>query len=232
MDNLNKLKIPNADGDDVQIQDFSCSHKETRAIFRNVKQELITFINNSEVILGCIAWLTDSEILNSLSATDTCIVVQKEDFLRPETDYQNNWKETLHSHYSKLKFYFDRYSLPGIAANLSVCSDPSVDPIRCVGNHNSDKKSAFPRMHNKFLVRCKIGDFLDASEHHELIPTAIWTGSFNFSKTAGNSFENAIIIENETIANAYANEFAQIFALSEPLDWSSKWVEPELRIGT
>ena len=41
-----------------------------------------------------------------------------------------------------------------------------------------------------------------------------------------------MLIKNDEIAEAYYNEFCQIFALSEPLDWTSKWCEPELRIGT
>ena len=34
------------------------------------------------------------------------------------------------------------------------------------------------------------------------------------------------------IVQAYYQEWGQVFALSEPLDWESEWVEPEYRIGT
>lgn len=62
----------------------------------------------------------------------------------------------------------------------------------------------------------KTEGLIESSMHELLSPTLVWTGSFNFSKTAENSFENAII-ENPDVALAYANEFAQIFALSELL---------------
>ena len=115
---------------------------------------------------------------------------------------------------------------------MSSAGDPALDPIRCVGNHNSDKKPAFPRMHNKFIIFCvKIpssGDF----EENNYFKYAVWTGSFNFTKNASNSFENALYVTDQNIVNAYFEEYGQIAALSEPLNWEHDWIEPEFRIGT
>jgi len=58
------------------------------------------------------------------------------------------------------------------------------------------------------------------------------TGSLNLTETATTSFENAVLIKNKKICNAYLNEWAQIFALSENLDWTKEWCAPEFRIGT
>lgn len=44
--------------------------------------------------------------------------------------------------------------------------------------------------------------------------------------------ENALYIESEAIPNAYYAEYCQVLLLSERLDWSSEYVEPEWRIGT
>ena len=41
-----------------------------------------------------------------------------------------------------------------------------------------------------------------------------------------------MVIEDEAIAQAYYNEWNQLAALSEPLDWDSEWCHPEWRIGT
>ena len=60
----------------------------------------------------------------------------------------------------------------------------------------------------------------------------VWTGSYNISQTAAKSLENAVVIRDQVIAQAYFNEWSQIMALSEPLDWESEWVAPEWRIGT
>ncbi len=63
-------------------------------------------------------------------------------------------------------------------------------------------------------------------------PVRVWTGSFNLTQNAVASFENAVIISNPRIVQAYTVEFEQLFALSEPLDWTTEYVEPEYRIGT
>jgi phosphatidylserine/phosphatidylglycerophosphate/cardiolipin synthase-like enzyme len=60
----------------------------------------------------------------------------------------------------------------------------------------------------------------------------VWTGSFNFTYTGTRSFENAIYIEDPEVSRAYFNEWEQIAALSEPLDWESPYVAPQWRIGS
>jgi hypothetical protein len=62
--------------------------------------------------------------------------------------------------------------------------------------------------------------------------TKVWTGSFNWSENGVNSLENAVVISDCRVIDAYLAEFEQIAALSEPLDWQSEWVEPEWRIGS
>ncbi|MFI5390405.1 MAG: hypothetical protein ACHQYQ_03505 [Bacteriovoracales bacterium] len=230
--NLNKLKIHDADGPDQELTDFSVTQGETTVIFRDLETKLIEQIEKYPIILGCVAWLTNFRIIEAMQNKDISIIVQKEDFLRPES-HSKNWHIKLHEKYFYLKNNLTRYELPGIANQLSVGRDPSIAPIRCLGNHNSQKKLTHPRMHNKFLVFCHSENKnLNDYGHIEIIPNAVWSGSFNFSENANNSFENAILIENKEISMAYAKEYSQIFALSEPLDWETPWMEPEYRIGT
>ena len=54
----------------------------------------------------------------------------------------------------------------------------------------------------------------------------------NMSRNAKRSFENALFIEDAKLARIYYQEWGQIMALSEPLDWEHEWVAPEWRIGT
>lgn len=225
--NLNDLKIPNADGEDQALQDFSGRQGDTTVLFRNLEQELVKQISRYDLIVGCVAWLSSQTILSALSKKQSSLVVQKEDFLRP--DYRDKkGKDGLFKSYSGLKCGLTRFSLPGIGGSLSMASDPSLSPIRCVGNHNSEKKLVHPRMHNKFLVFCSIeGEYPES-----IVAKAVWTGSFNMTFNASNSFENAVLLEQPQIAERYLNEFVQIYALSEPLDWETEWVEPEYRIGT
>lgn len=94
---------------------------------------------------------------------------------------------------------------------------------------NNAKAAAFPRMHNKFIIFAKKDiDYEDpeSGSRMKISPYAVWTGSFNITKNAGMSFENALYITDMTIVNAYYQEFAQITALSESLNWFKDWVEP------
>ena len=89
-------------------------------------------------------------------------------------------------------------------------------------------------MHHKFAVACKTT--LDAGEWGgELVsfrPYSVWTGSFNPTSNGTKSRENAVIIDSESVANYYVDEWAKVFAVSEQLNWRHEWSSPEWRIGT
>lgn len=222
--------IPCADGPDEPLSDYSASitvNAKCEVVFRDHKRKILEFISRYEAFLGAIAWFTDTDIISALRDKKIGIVVQKEDFLRPESKVS---KVALRRAYSSVPDTLTRYELPGVANSLSVCGSPEVEPFRCVGNHNRNKEAAMPRMHNKFLIGCDYVKFPDRNSSVE--PRAVWTGSYNFTFNAQASFENALIIEDSTLALAFAKEWAQIYALSEPLDWASEWVAPQYRIGT
>ena len=227
---LKQIAIYNADGPDIRQQDHSLIGNPVSVFFRDHEKILIDQLKKTDFVLGAVAWLTSAPILTALSNVKwgCSILVQKEDFLRPEVRPMSAWKNTLRERYSKLTCCFERFQLPGIASRLSYAGDPSQAPIRCVGNYNIDKNPAMPRMHHKFLIFCDSPDDYDAP----LIPKAVWTGSLNLTYNATQSFENSILIEDTAIAEAYANEWGQLMALSEPLDWEYNWVAPEFRIGS
>lgn len=238
--NLNDLYIDTDGSGDGTLKDYSITSTEphfdsVEAIFKNLEPRLLDIIKQFEngAIFGCIAWLTSTPILKALSRCDNVqIIVQKEDFLRPDLDQNksNKWKADLRQLYSDLKCNTERHQFREPMGNLSVCGDPTVDAVRCVGNHNSDKTSAFPRAHHKFLVFCNL------DSNGKYFPIALWTGSFNLTKNATYSFENVLYLVdksgNNNIINAYLNEHHQIFALSEKLDWENEWTTSEFRLGT
>ena len=234
---LTTTVIPNADGPDEALKDYSLivdTVMGCQVVFRNHVDHLIRFIQSYDTLLGAVAWFTDSKIIAALRNKRVSIIVQKEDFLRPDLEGS---KPELQRSYSSVESQLQRFELPGIAATLSVGGDPTVEPFRCVGNHNQASEPAMPRMHNKFLVGCnyvteKVIDHHFELEKSRIIPRAVWTGSYNFSLNARSSFENAMIISNERVAEAYLNEWSQLFAISERLDWNSSWIAPEYRIGT
>jgi hypothetical protein len=229
------------------LEDYSIAEGDIHVYFRNLEARLIDHIQEADVVFGCVAWLTSEPILKSLALkSSVSIIVQKEDFLRPDDSFENSktWKNKLHKLYSNLQckdarmgFYPDPNSniKKTIIPKLSTLANPiTLDPLRCVGNYNKEEKQISPRMHNKFLIFARHVDEYDETigmtlTWHE--PYAVWTGSFNLSKTADRSLENAIYTTKSKIVEAYYLEFGQIMALSEPLDWTSEWCSPQWRIG-
>jgi hypothetical protein len=228
----NGYKIPN---NTLKKDNVSC-------IFKNLENELVTMIKGSDAVIGCIAWLTNPVILEALSTIPTSIVVQKEDFLRPDSEeiYSEQWKEKLHEQYMNVKtFKWEQGdSIEGIDIIYNrwsaVCHWHDKVAIRCAGHFNSEKKTAFPRMHHKFLVFLKKDSVAIHSEitYTKYIPTAVWTGSFNFTVNSTNSLENAVIIRDEDITRQYSHEWYDLIGISEALDWKSDWSKSELRDGS
>lgn len=231
-ENLNH-ELVRVDNDDHQpLTDPACASGTVECHFRDVKGALLREIARWPVVVGCVAWLTDREILAALGRgpdVAASIIVQKEDFLRPDSNAVG--AAELRALYARV-FPLSRYSFPGIVGGLSVASDDSIG-IRCVGNHNRDRHPAFPRAHHKFAVFCDVEERDPAiTQVVDIVPRVVWTGSFNWTHSAGRSLENAVVIRDEKVARAYLAEFEQVAALSEPLDWNFEWVEPEWRIGT
>lgn len=242
MTDLNKTIIE-SDGnydDPDTFQDYHITaNAEVKVYFRDLEQHLISNIQKYPCVIGCVAWMTNKQILKALANLEfVSIVVQKEDFLRPDISAKPGWTTELRKLYSALPEYHSRCWLPGLVNHLSVSYDPTIEPVRCVGNYNREKNPASPRMHNKFLIFCEKDAYDFSNEDNNYIvnwgysPKEVWTGSFNFTENGVRSLENAVVIDNKEIAKAYYNEWAQILAISEKLDWTHSWIEPEWRIGT
>jgi hypothetical protein len=210
---------------------------KVKCFFRELDKELIKLIDESYGVVGCVAWLTHPEVLDALSKKDlVSIVVQKEDFLRPDS---GSWSaQRMMEMYGRLKsniadFHYDVFD------NVNRLSSISCDPIRWLGNLNTDKAPAFPRMHHKFLVFCKRGfcpysDDEDSGGQELLDPCAVWTGSFNVTKNAGQSIENAVLITESEAVYSYFNEWRRVWLLSHSIDdWHlDQWEPNEHRIGS
>ena len=206
-----------------------------KVYFDNLESELCRHIAAADFVVGCTAWLTSTAVLTALSKPRRgCqIVVQKEDFLRPDAgDSEYSWAQSRRKLYKGLVCRYGRFSLPGVAGLLSYCGNTTTAAVRCAGNHNRDRKPVHPRMHHKFLVFCHAVENASWDTDVLVIPYAVWTGSFNPTHNGSRSRENAVYIDDAAVANRYAEEWAAVFAISEPLDWTSPWCSPEWRVGS
>ena len=202
--------------------------------FSSIKNRLIDFIEEEEdcCILGCVAWLTDYEILEALVAQKTVsIIVNK----------SAEWKKPKSK---KLRGLYEELNASPLTSDMMdgldfLMKDGSssfpIDGIRCVGHVTAPVKSqSIPLMHHKFLVRCKLQEQhpIDGGRTPEraIVPIAqaVWTGSFNFSVNASTSLENAIEICRPSTANRFLDVWQRVYALSEPLNWIHEYSKPEL----
>lgn len=258
------------------MQDFS-AHVEQSSLgggvevcFRDLEQRIVSEINKSFAVAGCVAWLTNPAILEALAKKEhSLIVVQKEDFLRPDTHTKTPipevhpplatrdvWRKALQEQYALLQG--GHRSLWGdLISSLSLRGDPNGS-VRCSGCASVPGGTSMPRMHNKFLVFFyekptlasielphiqgewskadvyRRGMTIGGARWFEAIAegdAGIWTGSFNMSQASTNSLENALLIRSKAVAQPYFREFEQVFALSEPLNWTSTWTTPEYQVA-
>lgn len=242
--------IPGMGSYRIHQQNYSISAEQVRnvqVVFHNHKDTLIELIGRYQIVLGCVAWFTDYDVLDALAQKLLVqIVVQKEDFLRPDsTQSSKSRKITLREKYDALPPPKNWFTFGGDFPQLSPTSDLEndlIEAVRCMGNHNKNKSSSFPRMHHKFLIftngskthlpiRSPFGD--PETKYEERLKVTIsdnacvWTGSYNITHTATKSLENAVVLHCPKIAKAFYEEWAQIALLSEPLDWNNDWCTPQ-----
>ena len=224
---MNSDFIKSADGinlNDFQNIDNGTTSENITVYFRNLKKELLEQIKKYDMILGAVAWITDYEILEELAKKKTLLVIQKEDFLRPDmkSNLSDNDKSILHKLYSSFNDFDGTEVATGPFFQDLTDKYKRIPPILCYGFYNKEKMFMTPRMHNKFLTFLK-------KEGELYYPKAVWTGSLNLTQLSLHSLENAVFIHDERIADAYAEEMQLLYLNGEPLNWNSSWLNPFLK---
>jgi phosphatidylserine/phosphatidylglycerophosphate/cardiolipin synthase-like enzyme len=245
--NLNELCIP-TDGnysDDLQKGLSETAHvrelpeelpQKVSVFFEDLEARLVQEIEKHELVFGCVAWLSNRRVLQALAKKKHVgIVIQKEDFLRPDSDdeYGNKIK-SLYEALPPMAPFGSGYSVDGwhdknridFFSRVNVCGGEQVGlhPIRIMGLPNPTRKAAMPRMHHKFLC---------FGSEEEI--KSVWTGSFNVTQNATRSRENAVLIEGGEIPLDYYQEFQRVWLASEEIEphhWRGKWTPGEFRFGT
>lgn len=203
------------------INDNNSIHSNNvEVVFRDFKAKLISLIEDSDIVLGAVAWLTDIDVLNSLKKVQCQITLQKEDFLRPDLKMYlpEEDKKCLKELYDGLACHLKTNQFHSKIYQLSKDNILDINPTTCFGYFNKNLRHCTPKMHNKFFIFAKLDEDLN-----KVKPFRVWTGSANITNMSINSLENCIIIHDEIIANHYLKEYEHIYYLSENLDWNADW---------
>jgi hypothetical protein len=247
--NLNNLELPLVGcKKNLSLEDYGETSENIAVHFRDLDQKLVKYIRNAKAVVGAVYCLTNEEILEELAKKEfVSIVVQKEDYYRNPTE---SWQQKIIRLYKQLPQYAGQYVLSGTPSILSSNDElvEAWDAIRSIGVI-ADNNEIIPFMHNKFLIFCD-HDTIDVIvtnpiavknglpeswcdmevEVDILRPYAVWTGSFNITKNAVKSLENALYITDLKIVDAYYSEWSQLLARSESLDGMSNKYKPQWKI--
>lgn len=156
--------------------------------FRNLEDHLVTFIDNSECVVICMAWLTNQKVMKALTNKPCVLILQNESWLNKKGGLAKKTREM--------------YASIRDSKKSIVVGDKTIEEDLLVCGRISHPQN----MHHKFAVRITDNK-----------PTSVWTGSFNPTTNGNQSIENALVIHNEQIASAYFQEFLGVKAISKPL---------------
>lgn len=201
---LNQIPLPGHE----PTQRRGASSAKTTVHFGDVASAAEEFIESSEMLVGCVAWVRSPRLVAALARRPVALVVNKEFGLRVD------------GHPERKPLLLLNGGVPGKV----IGQTGKLEAARCAGHTVRGKFGAL--MHHKFLVRLsKTGR-----------PLAVWTGSFNLTSGAERNIENGMVITDTVIAKAFLEEFSRVYALSEPLLFAAGTPKPgggkggELRI--
>ncbi len=147
------------DNNNIESQVSSVS-----AYFRDIKTELISNIEKADAVFGCIAWLSNSEIISALQSRKNFSIVVSEKSCNTSLktlSKHKNWIKLSSLANDQNHFYtLINQTVPGVN---KVSAEDTILPIRRlipnqIGGHKESEKPLDyqPLMHNKFLVFAKI----------------------------------------------------------------------------
>jgi len=182
-------------GADLNVKLSDVHHfknKNVECYFRDLETHLIQFIQESDSVLVCVAWLTSQPVLKAIVERPSVIILRNESWLNKKGGVAKKSRDMYESKTTSKNTML--VSGQTIKENLLVCG--------CISHPQN--------MHHKFVVR------LDTKGN----PVSVWTGSFNPTTNGNESLENGIVIHNKQLAEAYTQEFLQVHKISKTLKFA------------
>lgn len=201
--------------DHSTTNDESDVNQQVDVVLRNLKHHLLDYIRDSSLVFGCVAWLSDDDIIFQMGGKGLGVVVQRDSF-----------NESLIRSYSLIpcpRLQLNQSKLSEIVFDFNDESDPIVvnqlmnqrlGEVRCIGYplnqlNQSALNTGVPLMHHKFLISSS--NFSIIGSELRVKVDAVWTGSFNFTTNGNRSLENAVILKQAKVLRAYVGEFINLF---------------------
>jgi hypothetical protein len=210
---FNKMREKHFITNDTKL---NINNKIIQPYFHDIENHLLNYIENSSYIIGCVAWLTNKNILDAITNLNGAkIIINKEEYLNSNMEKGKKYfYKCLRGRYNDISDMFDK-----------ICKCCNKIMIEC------DKfKNIFGPIKNKSgaILTCGIVNNFSKMHHKFLIlfnenvePTGIWTGSYNLSSNSNFSLENALYITDNDVIIEYIKEFMTIYYFSEPYNWKS-----------
>lgn len=173
-----------------------------------LEEALLGFVRDSDVLLGCVAWVTNRQLLGILGTREVSLVMQNERTLTSGAK-----GASLRAMLAKLDNSFEPEFFDGPVTSSRRRWTTGIPAVNVVGVQSHRGTRAL--MHHKFLIRAKVSG---RGKTRRIDPLAVWTGSMNFSHGGAERFlENAVIIDDPVIAASYLGEFQSVLVASKPL---------------
>lgn len=205
-------------GYDWSVRDRGVKSGKVIAHLGDIASPLTKFLDESESIVGCVAWITSPRFVDALLGKPVSLIVNKEWALRDSDTKPASVRNR--ANLARLTGGLRRRDFPAPLCEAAGASGDDISAVRCVGHSPRARTANNPLMHHKFVVRLRAGQ-----------PVAVWTGSFNFTVNAESSLENAIEVHDPVIAAAYLAEWARVAAVSESLNFVAGKAAPSWSAG-
>ena len=188
------------------------THSNVECHFRNLQQVLLGEIERADIVLGCVAWISDPLVLESLNKRSTALILDSK---------VNRMGKKLKGLYEQLretnKEPIYRFLREGNNSGQYLCNtDINNKPVEGSYSENWNFEGGlyavdgfYRYMHHKFLILIRIVGECPCGKR--IYSPSVWTGSFNFTKNASNGLENAVVIRDNYISASYLCEFLEIY---------------------
>ena len=198
--------------------------------FDNLQERLATEIRNAEAVFVAAGWLGDPQLLQALTeCPHVGAIVTKDRMLRRGAADDPT---TPAPHLATLR------ALQAVAAKRVrvggllpfdegrlLLTSPKGEPVEWTSGLRCFGQVDHLDLHHKFVVFGAAA--ADGDGRVAYTPSRVWTGSFNFTRGSSGRCENAVIIDDPNVANAYLIEWCQLLSLSESVPFHHARFCPE-----